>query len=474
MKKKGHDTIPLLDKGGVPRSGGVVGWKMGAACNSTEPPRPSATPPLSRRGNQQRLPSFIKEGCPVGAGGPPLRWFGGGWKLLPAATLAVFFTTASAQRPLSLQTALQTATQQNGQLQTAALDLRQQQALRGTAFDVPRTFLDVQYGRTQTYFTQDYTVGVVQSFAWPGLYRAQAELLNRNAGLSQNRLRLSRVELASQLKTGYYRLLLNQRRRELLAAQDSLYQTAARAAAVRYRTGETNRLEQVSAEARLREVRNRALGLRADAASQVQTLQVLLDTRDSVQLDAQTPLKRPLPPDSVVLENNPLLAVLGQQTAVSAQQTAVERQRLKPDLRVGILNQSIENRHNQNVVQAGVGLPLFAGAQKARIQAAALGEQVVQSQLAYATRRLSGQLAALRQQIGKFQRSLDYYESSALPQADLILETALKSYRAGDIDYVEFFAATQQAWALREAYLTEIEQYNQVVIDLETLLGYEN
>lgn len=388
---------------------------------------------------------------------------------------ALFYAgVGTAQRSLTLQSALQAGQQQSLLLQTATLDIQQQQALRRTAFDLPRTHVDMMYGRTQVVSTNDYTLGLVQSFAWPGLYRAQAELLNRNVGLSQNRLRLSRVELASGIKRVYYQLLVNQQRLELLLRQDTLYQTAARAATVRYQTGETNRLEQVSAEARLREIRNRAANIQADISSQYQTLSAFLNTNDSLKIDVQNPLKRPLPPDSAQLGNTPLLAVLRQQTAINEQLTLVERQRLKPDLRVGVLNQSIENRHNQNVAQAGVSLPIFAGAQKARIAAATLGEQAARSQLAYTTRQLGSQQAVLRRQIEKYQRSLSYYENTALPQADLILDTALKSYRAGEIEYVEFFQNVQQAWQLRESYLSEIEQYNQVVIELETLLGYEN
>ncbi len=444
---------------------------------ATHPPTALSHRTPSQEGTKFRCLFFSCPECAFNPllGGGAVGGAVGGW--VRAGVASLFLLTifpSKAQRPLTLQAALQTAQQQSQLLQTGALEIRQQQVLRRAAFDVPRTFADVAYGRTQVFSRNDYTVGLVQTFAWPGLYRAQADLADRSTALAQNRLRLSRVELAGAVKSTFYALLLTQRRLDLSLRQDSLYQTAARAAAVRYQTGETNKLEEVSAEARLRDIRNRQASLRADLSTQFQTLQALLNTRDSLAVDFQTPSKRPLPPDSLLLENNPQLAVLRQQTTVSEQLTAVERQRLKPDLRVGWLNQSIEGRHNQNVVQAGVGIPVFAGAQKARIEAAALGTQAAQSQLAYTTRQLSGQYAGLLQQLQKFQRSLTYYESTALPQADLILDTALKSYRAGDIEYVEFFQNAQQAWQLREAYLTELERYNQAVIDLEILLGYEN
>ena len=66
---------------------------------------------------------------------------------------------------------------------------------------------------------------------------------------------------------------------------------------------------------------------------------------------------------------------------------------------------------------------------------------------------------------------MQYYENYALPQARLILSTAEKSFRAGDIEYVEYVVNTQPAWQIQEAYLEQLRQYNELVANLQSLAG---
>jgi cobalt-zinc-cadmium resistance protein CzcA len=70
-------------------------------------------------------------------------------------------------------------------------------------------------------------------------------------------------------------------------------------------------------------------------------------------------------------------------------------------------------------------------------------------------------------------KSLNYYEKSALPQADLILKTATKSYQAGEIEYIEFIQNITQGWQIKEMYLSELQIFNQQIINIETLIGHE-
>ena len=63
--------------------------------------------------------------------------------------------------------------------------------------------------------------------------------------------------------------------------------------------------------------------------------------------------------------SNPFLNILKQQNEVSKLQTNLEKERLKPDFRMGIINQSIEQNYNQNVVQLGINVPIFKKAQQA-------------------------------------------------------------------------------------------------------------
>jgi cobalt-zinc-cadmium resistance protein CzcA len=54
-----------------------------------------------------------------------------------------------------------------------------------------------------------------------------------------------------------------------------------------------------------------------------------------------------------------------------------------------------------------------------------------------------------------------------------MISTAHKSYQAGEIEYVEFVQSITQAWQIKEMYLSEVHNLNQVIINIETLVGHE-
>ncbi|WP_460499592.1 TolC family protein, partial [Hymenobacter agri] len=180
-----------------------------------------------------------------------------------------------------------------------------------------------------------------------------------------------------------------------------------------------------------------------------------------------------LPTDTAALTpaTNPTLALYQQQLTLSQQQTRLEKLRRLPDLRAGYFNQTINKERGFNVAQAGIAVPLLGGAQRARIAAAKIGEEAAQVQLNYANTQFGTQLSTLRQQLARAQASLLYYENYALPQARLILDTAEKSRRAGDIEYVEYVVNTQPAWQIQEAYLEQLRQYNELVANTQALAG---
>jgi cobalt-zinc-cadmium resistance protein CzcA len=83
------------------------------------------------------------------------------------------------------------------------------------------------------------------------------------------------------------------------------------------------------------------------------------------------------------------------------------------------------------------------------------------------------EISNLKDQNSKYQNSLKYFIATALPQADLLETTALKSYQQGEIEYVEMLQNTQSAWSIRENYLMEVQNNNQNIIQIETILGNE-
>jgi cobalt-zinc-cadmium resistance protein CzcA len=382
---------------------------------------------------------------------------------------------APTDAPLSISQALSTGLAQSPLVQSATLQAQQQAALARTGYDVPRLVLDYQYGQISGPLN-DQSFNILQQSAFPTVYGAQRQVLQTTAEGANIRARAQRRELSRSIRSAYYNLLVTYRLTALLRRQDSLYQRAARAARIRYQVGETNRLEQVSAEARSRELQNRLATLRSELLVQRRQLALLLGQPNLATIDTTaSPRAVLLPADTAALTPtaNPTLALYQQQLTLSQQQTKLEKLRRLPDLRAGYFNQSINQERGFNVAQAGIAVPLLGGAQRARIAAAKIGEEAAQVQLAYANTQFGTQLSTLRQQLARAQASLLYYENYALPQVRLILDTAEKSRRAGDIEYVEYVVNTQPAWQIQEAYFEQLRQYNELVANIQALVGLD-
>jgi cobalt-zinc-cadmium resistance protein CzcA len=121
--------------------------------------------------------------------------------------------------------------------------------------------------------------------------------------------------------------------------------------------------------------------------------------------------------------------------------------------------------------QVGISLPLLGQAQKARINAARIGEQIAQTELQQQQFALTQQVTQAVQQYEQYRTALAYYEQNGLTQAGLIQNNARRAFSSGDIGYVEFSLALQQALTIRSNYLDLLNEYNQSVLYINYLLG---
>lgn len=373
------------------------------------------------------------------------------------------------QPPLSLSQAIERATQQNLSLKTAGLNVQSQQALVGSARSLPKLSADVLAGQIQSR-PFDYTLSAVQSFEPFGVYRSREKVLQQQVNVSQKQQDIQRNDLVFNVKQQYYQLLYLYRLQQLLRAQDTLYRKAVEAANIRYKTGESTQLELVASETNRREIQNRQAVLVRDLQTSTMSLQALLYTDEPLQIDTLLNLQR----SSTVREgSNRYVALAEEENRLNRTLTELERAQLKPDWRVGVANQSIERRSGFTYVSGGLGIPLNTKPQKARIEAARINEQAGENQLKAVRFQTEATVKILRETLNKLQNTIQYYEQAALPQAELLLNTAYRQFRLGDIEYVEFFQNTRQAWQIRESYLSQQLQYSQTVIELERWLGIE-
>ncbi|MBD2701251.1 CusA/CzcA family heavy metal efflux RND transporter [Spirosoma sp. BT702] len=386
---------------------------------------------------------------------------------------------------LSLDAALQQATTNNVAIRINNLNIAQQQTGRRAARDIGATnfsWMGGQYNSVN--FDNNFTLS--QSLPNPKLIKQLGRLADANVAGSEMQAKVTQNNLRAQVKAAYYDMMYLAERRRLLRKQDSLLVAFKSATDLRLKTGEGTAVEVATAANQLGEIRNLLAQTEADQAIVSSRLQTLVNTNQPIRPTDTTLTRRNLPTltDSATLAQTPELALLRQQTDVAVRQTEVEQARLLPAFSLGYFNQSLIGTYlvgQQEVyygggkrfqgVVAGVSIPLFTRPQKARVEAARLGEQLSQATVDLTQRNLQGDLSALIQEIRKLQSSLTYYEQTGLPTAQLLAEKANIAFRSGELGYLQLSQALTQTYQTRANYVDVLGQYNQSVIRLEQLLG---
>jgi len=392
---------------------------------------------------------------------------------------------AQQTKRVNLKQAIQLALDNNLSVHSSTLSVEVQKALKGASWDIPKTSIQGQFGQFNSY-SNDNSFTVTQSFSFPTVYANQYKLANANVKSSEWELKTSKLEIATQVKQVYWQLAYLHAKQKLFLWQDSLYAGFQRAAELRLKTGETNRLEMISARSQSLEIKNQLQQINADLVIYNQKLQTILNVETTLY-PADTVLHRIdyLPAaDKSVLAANPSVGYVNQQVEVSRLEKKVESSRILPDLSIGYFSQTIRGSQDVNGVprtfgagdrftgiQAGIAVPLWFAPYSAKAKAAKFKEKVAQTNAEYYSKSLSGSYRSLMLEFSKNSNSVDYYEKQAIPEADLIIEQATKSYKAGAMDYLDYIQSLSRAITIKQNYLDALNNYNQTIIAIDYITG---
>jgi len=383
----------------------------------------------------------------------------------------------------TLEEAITIGLSNNGNVQVAKTNIELQEQGKKAAFDPGKTNVGVQYGQYNS-FENDFAFNLNQQFDFPTVYTNQHKLAKEKTEGSQMQLAVTENSLKRDIRQSWYQLAYLREKEKLLLYQDTIYAKFLHAATIRYETEATSYLEKAAAETRVMEIQNALKLIASDIAIQEKQLRILLNDTTGIQFLPEVLTERNMVSvqDSSQLANNPLLAYAKQQIDIAGAEKSVQSSKMLPGFSVGYFNQSLIGSPTANGdiatdsdrfsgVQAGITIPLFYGSYKANIKSAKLKEQMAETNANYYSTVLQGQYEQQLQEVLKYQGSLSYYKDKAVPQANLIIGNAQKSFDNGAIDYVEFFQNLNQGLVLKFNYLNTLNGYNQAIINLEYLIG---
>lgn len=389
------------------------------------------------------------------------------------------------KRTINLHDAIQTALDSNLYIRSAGYSAEISKALKGAAFDLPKTSIEGQYGQFNS-FSKDNSFTASQSFAFPTVYANRYKLANANIKSSELNKTVAQLEISSQVKLWYWQYVYLVSKQKLLIYQDSLYSGFMKAAELRSKVGETNRLEMITARTQSLEVKNQLFQVGSDLEITARKLMLILNSRvQSIPADSELRLMySSLQIDTLSISGNPSLKLIEQQTEIARLEKKVQQSQILPDFSIGYFNQSIIGTQDVNGIprtfgkgdrfsgiQAGISVPLWFPAYTSRSKAAKISHEKSLIDAENYSKFVSGNLKTLLDEYNKFSAVVKYYESQAIPEAEMIIDQASKSYKAGALDYLDYVLTLNKALTIKQNYLDAINNCNQTLISIDFVTG---
>jgi heavy metal efflux system protein len=390
--------------------------------------------------------------------------------------------TTHAQKAISLEAAIDSALKNNYSIQSSFINMERSRQLAGTSADIPKMTIIGDYGQINS-INNDTRFGISQTINFPTIYKRGKSMLEAETDKAVMESNLIKIRVKGQVKQMFYNILVLEEKKRMLEYADSVYDQFLQKATLRFEKGETNLLEKTAAETQKKQISLQLQQLTTDLAVAVRNFDVLLNVQEPVR-PAKQDFKTAalLSADHSNIDQSPALKYDQQSILISQRNLEFQKSRLLPDLMLGYYNQSMIGYQDVdgtlkyygsskrfNSVQAGIGIPLFSGAQRSRIKSSKTEIQLAQVNFDQHQMQLKTNYLNLMEQYNNQSENIRSYETGLLKNTETIFKIANQQYINGEINYLEWVMLINQAISIKSAYVDAVQQYNELSIHLETL-----
>jgi cobalt-zinc-cadmium resistance protein CzcA len=373
------------------------------------------------------------------------------------------FSWAQDSKELTLEETLSRAEKQNPLLQASQKRLESVQAMTGTAWNL---------GRTEVYHAQDQNDiaengvfnrvwGFRQGLAFPSVYATQKNYLKAGQRQEEARLELDLRALKKEVSSVYVQAQYWMELEKRFDYLDSLYISFARAAARRLEMGDATLLEKLTAESKQKEIGLRKSEAQSEKKKALIQLASLIQWEDEAEGELTISSKPVILADVNSQEGHPGISwyEAGKQQALF--QTRVEQQAFLPDVKVNLFrgtNLAAGSKIYPGF-EVGLGIPLFFGAQSAKVKSSKSLQQQWDWEAVNFQSRLESQSRALQSSLAQQLSVIQYYETEGKQLGNQLREQAIRSFAEGEIDFIQYVQLIENSQSLDLQYLQAKRDY---------------
>ncbi len=388
----------------------------------------------------------------------------------PIATMIIVlistFSFAQNSQTVSLQQAIDLAKKNNIDLKIAEKEVEKQRVLKKTAFQADPLQLQYQGGQFNSE-DYDHNVSVQQYFPIGKITKANRQLQEELAKLAEKRKALSEYELEKAVTIAYYQYLYGISIQKLNNDLNDIYIKFLKNAELRFETGESGKIEVISAKAKVKEIETQKVQLEYDLTIYKKQLQFFIQTEENIIPDSTTVLQYQVIKSDDSKADGLINGYYEQQILVHQKEANTFKALRTPKVGVGYFVQTINTESSFQGFTTGLQIPLFGGVNTAKAKASAISISQSQLELDKSKMALKLQKEQLQNEYDKQQKALAYYQNEGLQYADQIISTAQKSYANGDMSYWSYISFLNQAIDIKKQNAEATNAFNRSAIQLQ-------
>jgi cobalt-zinc-cadmium resistance protein CzcA len=230
--------------------------------------------------------------------------------------------------------------------------------------------------------------------------------------------------------------------------------------------GDITGLEVLNIKAKRNQTSIQLNTLKVDAENAYQRLKVLMNYEGDFSVPSNI---EPLAEINEIPNTLPVFDVLHSESEYYKSLVRIEKNNVLPDFSISYFIGSNRQPNNKyyHGFQVGVALPLFYGSSRAKIKASKISANAKQLSTDNEINLLNNELNQLLSEKLKYKALLDDFKTSGEPLMNAIMETALKSYELGEINYYQFVSSYESAIQIKLEQLENVLKYNQTTSEIK-------
>jgi cobalt-zinc-cadmium resistance protein CzcA len=334
---------------------------------------------------------------------------------------------------------------------------------------MPKTKVDLQLGNIQTPFVTDYTLGIVQNTELPKVYKMRKSFNESLVKVGESEYAVLKNEYRFNVANLYYELFYLQQVIDLLQTENLKLGEIEKVYKRRQELGETDGTDAAGMNLRILENEMKI----NQVSNKINETQGQLKLLLSSSILPDLSFKHAQYSVDANISQNARLEMQQNVIQNSAISTQNEMNKLLPSINLGFMNQSMLGSWRQFIGVAGVEIPIFSKAQKARVEASRISTKIQETELEKLKFQMESEVAVLQKSLQSADATLSLIKNNVLIESDRLMQTSMKKYLAGEIEYFDWYLVYNQNLSYKMELLNLEKSRNFTITNIKYLTGNE-